>query len=393
MALYDTFKYGDGTKYGSTAPITISYSYSDDISPSYRRLKNYLVDEHIYDKTRQGEPFIATGYIINGTVTTGTKVTIYVNGAPQTVVTTGSGTNFSVVAKLGVGENLVQAMYTDSLTGQPVWSNILSINTYNIYLWLLAYGVEFDNLWGLWNQVVDDLYLAKASNEGLKNNFENFTYVTRPDGFTLLQYRDLLRTALNAHYESTTWWAIEQFTLKFCSQYPILTEYRFQSRMLFATASGRFFVDRVTYGTPTLMVNWTGQQIFWAPTGTWQIILDGSVAIADNDITYFYIDGTVGVDGYLVVKQQATTAPSGVILATAQAVAGNVTSISCGSRFGAGGIYHTPGGKANTFKIDLNGSLLTSEEKDTIQTMYHNIKPAHKKIYLKFSDEAYARVC
>jgi len=392
MAKYISFKYGSGIKYNQPLPysqdLVINYRYLEDDSLPYLRLKNYLVDEHVYDKDSIAEPYKTTEYEFTGTTEGDRKVDVYVNDAYAGSVTSKSDGTFTFYTRLIRGLNSIRAQTYLSDTSL-VDSNVLYITTYNIFLWLASYASEFVDLWGDVDEKKNNTYLKDADEYGMLNNFACYTDVERPEGASEEDLRELLQAALGAHYDSTTWKALKDFTEKFIDQTPKIVEY-YQRSWLPSGTDLKVYVDRVVNGTPTLIYNYNGGQAYLG--NGLQFVKAGSDTAYDDSSTYVYVDGEVGLDGYLVVKK-STTEPIGNYYQLARVVAasGDITNIYGCGRLSIDGIGRSRTGKAGQFEIYLNGFVLTDKQKDTVQNIYHLVKPIHKLGFLWFSDETIAR--
>lgn len=394
MALYSTFKYGSGIKYKGVLPgadsIVIDYSYLDNLNLYYARMKNWLVDDKIYDKQFVAEPFQKLEYYFTGITGPEQEVKVYLNSKYVFSVTSKPNNTFEFYLRLSRGQNQIQCETIRIVDSLLLKSNVLTINAYNLYLWLAAYADEFSRFWGDLDTKKRNVYLKYADELGLRNNFAVFTEIQRPELYDPNQFRDMLRGTLMAHYNSTTWESFQDFLFAFCSKVPTLVEYYKEYWM--PTWSGlKVYVDRIAHPGITLEYNYNAGQVFC--DGQLCFVLDGTGTAIDDTTTYVYTDGDKDPNGYLTVKQTITE-PVGDnihIMAAISALGGDITFIDGCRRLGIDAIYRSRASRVNIFEVGVDATGLVSSQKDTIQNIYKLLKPAHKICYLRFSDEADAR--
>ena len=393
MARFATFKYGSGIKYG-TQPlpgadsITIDYVYLDELNLYFRRMKNWLVDDRIYDKQPIAVPFQSIEYRFSGVTGPEQYCRIYLNDKLITSVFSRPDNTFEFYLNLRRGENKVQADTIRISDSQLIVSNILYINTYNFYLWLASYADEFSRWWGDLNTKKNNVYLKSADELGLRNNFAIFTVIQRPELYGPDEFRNMLRATLMAHSNSTTWESFDSFTFAFCARNPVLTEY-YRDSWMPSSSDLKFWVDRITNGTPTLICNWNSGQVWIG--GALGFVLDGSDTVVDDTTSFLYVDGDKDPNGYLTVKQSLVEPTDGVILAAVSALGGDITYIDGCKRIGVDAYYRSNAAKVHIFEVAVDATGLVSAQKDTIEAVYKLLRPAHKVCYLKFSDESYSR--
>ena len=395
MARYNTFRYGSGIRYGiqelTGNDVVINFAYPV-ANVSFARMKFNLVDEHIYDKEDIVSGFYGIPHEFTGVCGPNLQVSLYLNDNLVGETTSAADGSFSFFLRLKLGENKIRTSAVPVV--DVVYSNILYINTYNLYLWLEAYGDEFLRLWNEWNRIKNNLYIRTADAQGLRDNFAQYTDVTLLPIFSIEEYRRKIHVALSAYLESTVWLSFRNVVYEFVGEYPTLIEYF--TKPWFRTDNDA----KVWASTSTLPLNanWTvGQRYI---NNRWGFILAGTIVVIDNATSAIYVDGSKDPDGYLTVKNDLLVdVPDGaVVLGVVTATSGTIASITgCGRsgnlpETGLNAIGRSVLGKGNKFEVYCKGTGIASELKTMVVNILKNVRPAHKVCYLKFDDESYARI-